>query len=832
MADSLGRTEELLAHAGWIRELARRLVGDGPAADDLVQDTWLAALRRRPDGGRPLRPWLARVARNFARQAGRRRTMRPDAAGLGELAEPAARTVSPEQLALRGELQARLVQRVLELREPFRSTVLLRFYEGLGTDEIARVQRVERATVRSRLKRAIDELRLRLDAEHGGERGSWVQALMPLTGVAAPTLSGVMANTTLGKVAVAAGALGLVALGGLGLREALRPAGVAAGDDVVAGATLAPVDGPTRAEPLDVAGGTVPEPGGDRERALVASEVPVAPDPGARWQATIVDAATGEPLPEYALELRAGEHIESLATDGDGRVRTERRYRTGAFEVKPVDDPRLALDRAAATGMELAREEVWIPVAFDEAEGTPRELPVEVGPTYELDLRSERDVDPDELRAVVLGHGISFRDTIGSFYGAPVRGADDGAPAWVRFMPLPTAMLPRTAPWRLEVYARDGFWFGAAEVDSIVGRSREPVVVELQARGRVVGTVRDDAGAPVAGVPVQLRPVDAAGEGVRGATDAAGRFALEWAPAADYRLAIEPSRHEPEARDVRVRALETQEVDVRLRARAIAGDVRGRIVSSTGTYANPCFVLLDGRGPGTPDMNRELEWFEEDGRMVGAFAFEDLPTGEYVVSVLSMLDKYPWSPSKLTVRPPATELLFEVADDLPTAHVTFEVVDAETGEPVEPFTLSYSANGAGSIAIGGLGASGPHLADFPDGGELMWVVVAEGYASAFGDEADFDLGPGGAPLVRVPLRRGWSARITAVRADTHAPVAGAEIELDGEVVARTDEDGRATVTAAKAPTRVLVRAGELSGRADDLERLGRNPGFVYPIVLR
>ena len=57
----------LLAHAAWLRRLARSLVGDGAAADDLVQETWVAALRRPPAEDRPVRPWLRRVLENAAR---------------------------------------------------------------------------------------------------------------------------------------------------------------------------------------------------------------------------------------------------------------------------------------------------------------------------------------------------------------------------------------------------------------------------------------------------------------------------------------------------------------------------------------------------------------------------------------------------------------------------------------------------------------------------------------------------------------------------------------------------------------------------------------------
>src|SRR5690348_10304935 len=78
--------EDLLAHAAWVRRLAGALVGDAHVADDVVQDTWLAALRHPPAADRPVRPWLARVVANVAsnrRRGDRRRadhesTPRPD----------------------------------------------------------------------------------------------------------------------------------------------------------------------------------------------------------------------------------------------------------------------------------------------------------------------------------------------------------------------------------------------------------------------------------------------------------------------------------------------------------------------------------------------------------------------------------------------------------------------------------------------------------------------------------------------------------------------------------------------------------------------------------
>src|SRR5262249_60113810 len=68
--------DRLLEHAGWVRSLARRLVRDAAAADDLAQQTFAAAIERPPSPDRPVRRWLAAVLRNFARQARRTESRR------------------------------------------------------------------------------------------------------------------------------------------------------------------------------------------------------------------------------------------------------------------------------------------------------------------------------------------------------------------------------------------------------------------------------------------------------------------------------------------------------------------------------------------------------------------------------------------------------------------------------------------------------------------------------------------------------------------------------------------------------------------------------------
>ena len=68
--------ETLLTHRVWVRRLARSLVVDDPTADDVEQQTWLAALRHPPRHQATARAWLGRVVRNLAMDSGRARRRR------------------------------------------------------------------------------------------------------------------------------------------------------------------------------------------------------------------------------------------------------------------------------------------------------------------------------------------------------------------------------------------------------------------------------------------------------------------------------------------------------------------------------------------------------------------------------------------------------------------------------------------------------------------------------------------------------------------------------------------------------------------------------------
>ena len=53
--------QALLAHMGWLRNLARQLVADQQLADDLAHDTYVIAMERSPSDPAHLRGWLRGV---------------------------------------------------------------------------------------------------------------------------------------------------------------------------------------------------------------------------------------------------------------------------------------------------------------------------------------------------------------------------------------------------------------------------------------------------------------------------------------------------------------------------------------------------------------------------------------------------------------------------------------------------------------------------------------------------------------------------------------------------------------------------------------------------
>lgn len=176
----------------WLRRLAALLARDADDADDLVQETLVAAWSSAPrDVGRPARPWLATVLRNrfrMQRRAGARREQRE---GLGTSASTS--TAEPERELERLEVLRVLLAELGRLTDGDRKILVRRFFAGESAAEIGTALKLPAVTVRSRIHRSLQRLRGALDRRFG-ERGAWsVVALYP----APPAMTGRSADTLL-----------------------------------------------------------------------------------------------------------------------------------------------------------------------------------------------------------------------------------------------------------------------------------------------------------------------------------------------------------------------------------------------------------------------------------------------------------------------------------------------------------------------------------------------------------------------------------------------------------------------------------------------------------
>jgi len=226
----------------WCQELARRLARDVHRGDDAAQEAWLAAVQ---GGSLPrfvnsqLRGWLGRFTWNRVRERRRSETSRREREEL--TARPEAQESALEVLE-RGEVQREILDAVLSLPEPYASTVLQRYFDGLSSAEIARREEVSAEVVRKRLSRALDKLRTKLERRFHGARSlhgalalflgpSKPSRVAPLSAGAAPFASSATSIVGWALGIFLCGAVGLWYVGGVAPVEPPRAQGPAVVND-------------------------------------------------------------------------------------------------------------------------------------------------------------------------------------------------------------------------------------------------------------------------------------------------------------------------------------------------------------------------------------------------------------------------------------------------------------------------------------------------------------------------------------------------------------------------------------------------------------------------
>ncbi len=154
-------------HAGFVYNVALRIVGNPHDAEEAAQDAFLSAWKSRDRFRGDAQPttWLYRIAVNAAlmrlRKDKRRRLADVPEESQAEVAAP-ERDQSPVAAAINAELGDRLKSAIVELPEDARVAVVLRDVQGLSNEEAAAVLEISVPALKARLHRGRVALRDRL----------------------------------------------------------------------------------------------------------------------------------------------------------------------------------------------------------------------------------------------------------------------------------------------------------------------------------------------------------------------------------------------------------------------------------------------------------------------------------------------------------------------------------------------------------------------------------------------------------------------------------------------------------------------------------------------
>ncbi len=157
-------------HQATAFRVAWLITGSSADAEEAAQDAFLKAYRAlgRFRDGAPFRPWLLRIVANEARNrriaAGRRERLTLRALEEQRHDEPVA---SPEAELLEADAREELIAALQRLDERDRLAIACRYFLELSEAETAAALDCRRGTVKSRLSRALDRLRVELEESDG-----------------------------------------------------------------------------------------------------------------------------------------------------------------------------------------------------------------------------------------------------------------------------------------------------------------------------------------------------------------------------------------------------------------------------------------------------------------------------------------------------------------------------------------------------------------------------------------------------------------------------------------------------------------------------------------
>jgi RNA polymerase sigma-70 factor, ECF subfamily len=163
-------TELYRAHLRDVYSYSYYRVGNHHDAEDLTEQAFLQAYRhferaRAESNGRPLRPWLIRIAHNLAANYHRDRSRRPQT-NLEDAAIISAPHGTEELVEGREELTA-VLRGVADLPDDRREALIMRFAVGMDNREIARALGRSEGATKVLIHRAIRQLEEKIAQKEG-----------------------------------------------------------------------------------------------------------------------------------------------------------------------------------------------------------------------------------------------------------------------------------------------------------------------------------------------------------------------------------------------------------------------------------------------------------------------------------------------------------------------------------------------------------------------------------------------------------------------------------------------------------------------------------------
>lgn len=570
-------------HSQFLHLLVASLIADEDAAYDVVQETWLRAIERPPKRAGALRSWLATVARRRAwvRARGETRRKRREAVAAPSELQPCAVDLKQRDATFQAVTEA-----VLALPARLRAVVFLRYYEGVGPSQIALRLEIPIPTVKSRMRRALELLRSRLDRDESvGPRWRSVALAMlghansliskgPSSGVVAASVGGAALMATQTKVTLVTVLFCAVALLGWWIADDV-------GSPVESDRQR---DKTVRSHPVDV----VTSPPSNPDDATMSTSrfsgsKPDEVDPLKFGAAIVISgrcvrAEDHEPLPGCDISVKLAARRGASASQKRNLPAPVTTAADGTFSISLQAPPRHILF-IFFSSPERVGFSTHIMSPTDAAKHDLGDIAFAKGARVAgMVVDTERQPQPN-IRVKVgaklapfitelLNTDGSVRRAQGRFVGSTTSDGRFETPQLVPPGVWPVSAGPRTVISPNFIEIRNG----ERTQDDV-----RIVVNRLDPRAVIEGTVVDEDGMPVSGVVLRASPFGGTGSTAEGRTDANGTFRIQRQSESGGRVSLATNDlpgfepwHDPEAiypwgtRGIRIELRRTKTMEIRV----------------------------------------------------------------------------------------------------------------------------------------------------------------------------------------------------------------------------------------------------------------------------